>query len=185
MDNPKITIRDFTEDDIVAEDEYFRKASDEFIYNMGVDVSAARNFPPSSRVQPLLAMPVKERPLHCFAVQVEYKFIGLCIIKKIKIGIQAEIHAHIFNLEDRHKGYAQKIFWQMIEKVFETFDAKVLICEPSATNLAPNAFLQKMGLKVIAQVTNPAEGILREHLANRYEITNDIFQAAKAKLETT
>lgn len=176
MDKPIITIRDFTEEDIVAQDLYFKNASDEFLFNMGVEVSLARNFPSSSRVRPLLAIPIKERSVHNFAFDVDGQLVGMCVVKKIQVGEKAEVHGHIFNLENRHQGYGQRIFWQMMKKIFETYEVKILICEPCVTNLAPNGLLQKMGLKVTAQLNKPAEGILRQYTANHYQITKEFFR---------
>lgn len=64
----------------------------------------------------------------------------------------------------------------MLKKIFVTFEFKILICEPSVANLAPNALLQKIGLKIVTKVITPAGGILREHEANRYEITKEFYE---------
>lgn len=181
MKNSEITIRDFTENDVIAQDEYFKNASDEFLYNMGVEVSVARNLPPSSRAKQILSLPVKERSLHTYAVDLNNNLVGVCVVKKIQLGKSADMHAHIFNLEHRHRGYATRIFLQILENIFQTFEVKVLICEPCVTNLAPNAFLEKMGFRPVAQVLTPAGGVLREHLANRYEIKKEFFDELKSR----
>ncbi len=176
LKDAKITIRDFTEADIIAQDKYLGQASDEYLINMGVEPSAVRNMSSSSRVHPLLATPVKDRQIHIFSVDVDDRLVGISVLKKIQFGESAEVHVHIFNLENRHQGYATQIFWKMLKKMFVTFDFKILICEPCVSNLAPNAFLQKMGLKIISKVITPAGGILREHEANRYEITKEFYE---------
>lgn len=175
--DPIITIRDFIEEDMIAQDEYFKKASDEFLFKMGVNAAAIRNVAPPSRVRPILATPVKERSIHVFTIEINGICSGVFVIKKIQFGKQADLHMHIFNIDNRRKGYGSKIFWTVVAKVFDVFDVKIIICEPSATNPAPNALLQKLGLKVVAQVVTPADGILIEHLANRYEITRDFFES--------
>lgn len=49
LKDAKITIRDFTEADIIDQDKYLGQAGDEYLINMGVEPSAARNM--SSRLR--------------------------------------------------------------------------------------------------------------------------------------
>lgn len=169
-------VRDFAEKDIKAQDAYFNNATDEYLLSLGVDPSKIRNRPPSNeRMIATLNTPVKSRTVHTYAVDIDGKIAGISTVKKIKFGESAEMHGHLFDLENRQKGIASGLFKEIIKKVFETFDVKLLIFEPNAVNVAPNALLQKMGLKVIATYKTPAEGILLERTANRYEMTRDWF----------
>ena len=178
MTRPKIEIRDFSLEDIIAQDAYMTQASDEYLYNLGVDPSIIRNgrLVPE-RVASLLAIPVKDRLVHTYAVDLNQELVGVAVLKKIKFGESADLHAHIFKISDRHKGIATEAFKEILKKAFETYELKILICEPTSTNAPPNQFLQKMGLKVVNTFEQKAEGILRDRISNRYEIKKEFYLA--------
>lgn len=185
MENKILEIRDFTQNDIVAQDRYLSESSDEYLYNMGVDPSTVWALPSSDRVQSILATPVQDRSAHTYSIVLNDETIGVFVVKKIQFGKIAELHLHIFEARNRQRGFTSLAFWKMLPKVFETFKIEVLLCQPCETNLGPNAFLQKLGLKVLATFTVPAEGILREHQANRYEITRAFYEIHSRKQSRT
>jgi RimJ/RimL family protein N-acetyltransferase len=179
-----ILLREYTEQDIIIQDRYFDTATDEYLYNLGVDPSKIRNQPPTDveRIRKLLATPIKERTAQNYVVERQGTVIGIAVIKKIKYGEHADLHAHIFDIGDRHRGIATRVFFEVLKKAFEVFELKILVCEPTSTNLPPNAFLQKMGVPMIRSYPTAAEGILRARIANRYEITREYFESLKQRM---
>ena len=175
--DPKILIRDATEDDIVQQHLYLKNSSDEFLLSLGVDPNVIRNSPDQSeRIRKMLSIPVKSRPNHTFAGDIENKLVGMITLKNIIYGDSAEVHGHILHIENRRQGLASKHYVEFLKKAFATFELKILICEPSTTNVAINAFLQKIGLKLKATYKVPASGILLPRTANRYEIEPSFIQ---------
>ena len=51
-----------------------------------------------------------ERLSHIYAIDLNQELIGLSILKQIKLGDSAEMHGHIFDKPNRHKGIAAQVF---------------------------------------------------------------------------
>lgn len=171
-------IRDSTEADMKLQAEYFHSASDEYLYNLGVEVKKIREkslFDPEE-ARKKLQIPVAERTAHSYAIVINQRTVGLAIVKKIKFGEEADLHAHIFQAENRRQGLGSQVFFEVVRRAFTTFHLKKINCDPTASNPAPNKLLQKMGLQPLRTIETPAEGILRQRIANHYEITKDLVE---------
>jgi [ribosomal protein S5]-alanine N-acetyltransferase len=173
-----ITVRDAVGDDFVQQLNYFQNSTNEYFLDLGTDPKAVRAMPPVNfdDLEKRSMLPPQERPAHTLAIELDGRLIGMVGIRGIKFGETAEIHAHIFDIKDRHRGYIARAFQKILERIFELFELRLIVCEPTTTNLPVNAFLQKLGLEIKSTYVTPAGGILRERTANRYEITHEFFE---------
>lgn len=174
---PKLTVRDFNEKDCVAQDAYFNGATDAFLTRMGVDPSKIRGVDPADpgRYRKILETPIRERTVHQFAVDLDNKILGAVTLKQILFGDSCEFHGHIYDADLRGLRYGTQVFVDVVDRAFQLYHLKKIVCEPSVGNAGPNKLLQSVGLEVIATYDTPAAGILLARTANRYEIERDWF----------
>lgn len=174
---PKLTIRDFTPDDFAEQDAYFNDASDDYLLRLGVDPQLIRERPARDldSARQLLKVPVAKRAVHSFVFELDGRSSGIMTLKPIIHGESCGAHGHIYDSDLRQISLGTQGLVIGFDRAFKIFDLKMIFCEPSVGNPAPNALLQKLGLKIVATYETPPSGILVARQANRYEIERDWF----------
>lgn len=165
------------EGDLAPQDAYFDGATDRFLIRMGVDPSKIRGKKSNpNHYAEARKIPRRERPTFGFAFEQNGKLIGGSALKGIVYGDRADVHGHLWDESLRGKGLATGLALEYLRHVFNLFELKTLIAEPSVGNIAPNKLLQKLGLKIVDTYEIPASGILLPRTANRYEITREFLK---------
>jgi ribosomal-protein-alanine N-acetyltransferase len=101
--------------------------------------------------------------------------VGMSSIRNLRYGDYGEIHLHMIVPEQRRSGYGQRFFAISLREFFRRFELRMIACEPSSRNPAPNRLLQRLGFAVARTYRTVPSDINVEHEVNRYEITRDLL----------
>ena len=178
-----LSFREANESDSEAQLQYFENSTDEFLRGLGVDPKVIRSKPRpnSDRLKANLKLPNAERSHYSLAMENDGQVFGIVHFHNHEFGKLGELHVHIFNLENRHRGYASKLFSEVVPHIYDIYRPEILFCTPSASNIPINKFLQKQGLEIVSSYTTPAAGILLERLANRYEMSPEFIEGLRKR----
>lgn len=143
-----LSIRPLVEADIPSLVNYWFGHSDENLIRMGVDKSklvSRTKFHESLKL--ICHLPSEETSSCCMIWLVNNEPVGHNALKDIVKNEIANIHLHMWNSENRKKGYGAKLFCMATLEFFKKFNLKTILCEPSFLNPAPNQMLNKIGFK--------------------------------------
>jgi RimJ/RimL family protein N-acetyltransferase len=143
---PALTVREMAESDIELITRYWTTVPADYLTAMGVDI----NKMPSPGQWPVLlseqlSQPYHQKQSYCIIWLLNGKPVGHCNVNKIKCGVGAYMHLHIWYREFRKKGYGFEFLKLTVPYFFMNLALKNLYCEPLALNPAPNKTLQKLG----------------------------------------
>jgi [ribosomal protein S5]-alanine N-acetyltransferase len=108
---------------------------------------------------------------YCIIWEVDRTAIGHSNINKIKPGIEAYMHLHIWTPEFRKRGFGTEFIRKSLPFFFETFNLKKLYCEPYALNDAPNRTLEKAGFAFIKNYITVPGWLNFEQPVNLWELS--------------
>lgn len=138
-----------TEDfEIIAQ--YWTQLSKEECLSMGVDdklIPCTEDFLKRLNIQNQL--PLTEKKAYALVIEMDGTPIGHTNVNPVKYGDNAFMHLHIWDPQNRSKGYGAKMLELAIPEFLQTFELKSLYCSPMADNPAPNKSLKKAGFKFI------------------------------------
>lgn len=170
--NDDLKIRDMVASDVPLVQSYWMELTQSDIARMSVNPQKisikARQV---ENYLELAGTEYRDRTIDALMWELNGKPIGVSTLRHILFGDSAEIHLHIIDPLLRRSGYGHRFFALSLEEYFRRFELRLIVCEPSAQNPAPNRLLQKLGFTVArTYVTHPSE-VSVEHEVNRYEIT--------------
>lgn len=139
----------------------------------------------SARLVKLLDIPPAERPADPLIWEVNGKAVGMTNLNNIVRGEEASIHLHVFDAQNRGKGYGRRLFMLSVQKYLERHQLKKVVCEPAATNPPPNRMMQALGVPVVqSYLTKTPSVICFEHEVNRYEFDEALADRITKELRT-
>lgn len=171
------TAREMKSVDAKSVVDYFVQSDASYLHGMGADKNKLPDRDEWIRkIQNETNKPFEKKEIYYVIWQVHGMDVGHSNINQISYGLQANMHLHIWNRENRRDGNGLELVRQTIPKYFEHFKLKKLICEPYAKNPAPVKTLENAGFKFIrAYETTP--GIINfQQTVNRYEMSKDRFE---------
>jgi [ribosomal protein S5]-alanine N-acetyltransferase len=157
---------------------YWYTADEFYLRTLGADIN---KLPPKKVMEDMLLKQLKSE----YSVKSSYAIIwelddipiGHCNVNQINFGKSAFMHLHLWDDEHREKGIGTKLVLQSLPYFFENLNLKVLYCEPSALNPAPNKTLQKVGFDFeMKHITTPGS-INFEQEVNRWKLTKAQYEA--------
>jgi RimJ/RimL family protein N-acetyltransferase len=137
-----------------------------------------------ARLLKVLETPPAERQADPLLWEVNQKTVGFTNLNNIERGEQASIHLHMFNAQNRGKGYGRRLFMLSVQKYLRRHQLKKVICEPAATNAGPNGLMRALGFPIErTYLTKTPSAICFEHEVNRYEIDQVLADGVMKQLE--
>ena len=153
---------------------YFRDAAPEFLEGMGVDPG---KLPARDEWQRIiredLVRPLRERQFYYLLWEIDGAAVGHSNINKIIFGREAYMHLHLWQTGTRRCGHGTHFIRQSIDRYFERFHLKHLICEPYALNPAPNRLLAKAGFEHVRTYETTPGWINFPQTVNRWVLTRE------------
>lgn len=169
----EIKLRDLESGDIESILNYWFGNSPEFFEKMGIDMT---RFPDRETRRTFfikhIGLSPKKDNAFMMVGESEGKVIGYLLFNCIVPGIEAQVHLHLIDPDYRSKGIASACFSDVIRILPDLVGVKKFIMEPSAGNRAVNSFVQRFGLRPKKTYLKPAQGICREMVVNRYEVSS-------------
>lgn len=163
--------RQLTLQDIPLICDYWLNSDPEYLVSLGVDLS---RLPPREGWEAFLTeqvnLPDENKTSYCLLWEADGKRVGHSNINKIIPGESACMHLHIWDAEDRKKGYGIEFIRLSLPVFFETYSLKKIFCEPYALNPAPNRLLKKAGFEFIEEVVMIPGSINFEQPVNRWKM---------------
>lgn len=153
---------------------YFHGGSDEFLRGMGID--RAKLMPPDEWLAWCIADAAKHDGARerCFVAWLyRGEQVGHSSLSHIKLGVEGHIHLHLWRPELRKDGLGAQFFTRSMDYFFERFALQKIICEPMATNPAPNRTVMKLGFTFVKRYRTVPVSTSFEQDVNRYEMTRD------------
>jgi len=143
---PKVTVRSLQAADIPLIIAYWETATEADFMAMGIDLddlAVLDDLP--QRLQRQLARPPERRGVEVLLGLADGQPFGHCYVNAIRFGIDACLHLHVWQADQRRLGLGTAMVAAAIPHFFDTLNLQQLICEPAASNPAPNRTLERLG----------------------------------------
>jgi RimJ/RimL family protein N-acetyltransferase len=130
--------------------DYFHNAPDNYLRTLGVD-RASLPSPKEWRSSYATdcALPVQDRKGLVLLWQLDGREVGFSSADRIVFGVEAYMHLHVLEADNRHKGLGVEFVRKSAAHYFRILGLERLFCEPNAFNVAPNRTLQKAGFRYL------------------------------------
>jgi len=169
-----LSVREIQESDIDLITQYWQGADSSFLHGMGADIN---KLPTKEQLSQMLSeqicQPYDKKQSYCIILTVNNKPIGHSNINKIVFGKEAYMHLHIWDAENRNKGYGEKLVKMALPHFFEKMYLKKLYCEPYSLNPSPNKTLAKIGFQFIKEYITTPGYINFEQPVNLWELSSE------------
>ncbi len=176
----KTNVREIEERDIEFIANYWLKSDPDFLVGMGVDLE---KLPKAESFHAMLinqiSLPIEEKKSYALIWELDEKQIGHSNVNAIEFGVQAKMHLHLWQNENRKKGMGTTLVKKSLSYFFENLQLQKIICEPYALNPAPNKTLKKVGFDFIKKYRTTPGSINFEQEVNRWELTKEQFGKIK------
>lgn len=152
--NTPLSVREIKKKDIELIANYWERADPKYLESLGV---APERRVTRDELQKALTKqlnsPIREKSSCTLIAEIDGRQIGHTNISRIKFGLQAFFHCHLWYSDIRQKGYGTEFALKSFHYYFDNFNLKQIICDPYARNTAPNKALENLGFEFIKQYT--------------------------------
>jgi RimJ/RimL family protein N-acetyltransferase len=146
----RLSVRPLELNDIENVVDYFLNADDDFLIQMGADRS---KFPSREEWMSIIEsnyyLSPDKKSFFYIIWLLDGNPVGHSNINKIVFREEAYMHLHLWQNEIRQKGIGLDLLKMTLPYYFNIFKLKMLYCEPSALNPAPNKTLKKLGFDFV------------------------------------
>ncbi|MFT5779374.1 MAG: ribosomal-protein-alanine N-acetyltransferase [Crocinitomicaceae bacterium] len=167
-----LTVREIEFKDIELIADYWLKSDPDFLVMMGVDLSEV---PSREQITEMLTAqidtPLAKKSSYALIWELNREQIGHTNVNNIAYGVEATLHLHLWNSDNRQRGMGADLVQKSIPVFFENLKLGKLICEPYSLNAAPNKTLEKVGFEFIKKYTTKPGTLNFEQEVNRWEMT--------------
>jgi RimJ/RimL family protein N-acetyltransferase len=148
--SPVLVVREMELSEIDVRVDYFHNATDDHLRRLGVDRASlpSREAWRSSYAADR-ARPIRDRQSLALVWELDGKTVGFSSSDRIVFGVEAYMHLHVLEAEDRHKGLGTEFVKRSARPYFHVLELERLFCEPNAFNVAPNRAVQKAGFRYL------------------------------------
>ena len=171
-----LNVREATIDDIPLIANYWKKADQEYLNGMGVDISKMTDVDKFTQIiiqQTML--PYESKKSYALVWEIDGVPIGHSNLSDIEYGETAKMHLHIWESPFRKKGVGVQCVKMSLPFYFKNLKLKVLVCEPYALNPAPNKTLQRAGFTFEKKYVTVPGPVCFEQEVNRWLISHKDF----------
>jgi RimJ/RimL family protein N-acetyltransferase len=158
--------------------DYFLRSNKEYLFGMGVD---KQKLPSREEWLNILSLdfhlPLDKKKFYYIIWLLDNKPVGHSNINKIVFAEEAYMHLHLWERVTRQKGTGSSFLKMTLPYYFNNFKLRILYCEPSALNPAPNRTLKKSGFDFIKSYDTTPGWINFYQTVNRWAMTREKFSA--------
>jgi len=167
----KISIRPLELDEVQLIPEYFLAMNDAQLRGMGVDPPKLPKIDEWTQILVEdFARPVEEKHFYYVLWLVDGQIVGHSNINKIEFGDHAFTHLHLWNAENRKRGFGVELLKLSAREYFKRFELKFVFSEPFAGNPAPNRTLPKAGFDLVKTYDTLPGWINFHQTVNRWQL---------------
>ena len=145
-----LTVRAMEPGEVGLVIDYFHASTPEHLETLGVDPT---RLPEPDAWRRLFAgefeLPVETRGRLLVIWESAGDPIGFSSADKIGIGVEAYMHLHVLDPDNRRRGLGSECVRQTARLYFDALRVQRLFCEPNAFNVAPNRTLQRAGFRYV------------------------------------
>ncbi|TVZ55573.1 RimJ/RimL family protein N-acetyltransferase [Lutibacter sp. Hel_I_33_5] len=174
--NNKLTVREFTIDDVNFIVDYFYNATDEFLLGMG---AIKEKLPKRTLFYDIIYSEVEKKyrnkNLYYIIWLLNNEPVGHSHINKINFGKEAYMHLHLWKNPNRQKGLGSAFVKETLPYYFKNFQLENLFCEPYAENPSPNKTLLKVGFDFVKGYETIPGTINFHQKVNQYILSREKF----------
>src|SRR5688572_27188281 len=128
-----LTVREIQESDIGLLTHYWLSANADFLKGMGADIT---KLPTAAEWRAMLLKqiqtPIEEKQSYCMIWLVNNEPVGHSNVNRILFGKEAYMHLHLWNANERQKGYGAALVKKALPYFFKNLQLQTLYCEPYA-----------------------------------------------------
>jgi len=169
---PTLTISDVREEHIPYITRYWTRPDASFWEGMGLDCTKIPSVEKmTADFRAMAQTPDRQKKVCSLVWEVNGVPVGYTTLKRIEFGVRADVHLHMWTPELRGRGYGVVFMRLALREFFRRFQLPFILCEPLATNPAPNAVMRKLGATYLGVVTTTPSELCTEVEAARYKIT--------------
>ena len=143
-----LSIRPLYKDDIESIVQYWFDSDRMFLTKLGVDLSkfgSRESF--AQMLEQVCETPIEQAKLYYCVWLVDEKPMGYACLRDIVHHKIAHMHLHIWDKINRGKSLGGSLFALSAVEFYRLFNLKMILCEPMASNPAPNRLLKKIGFE--------------------------------------
>lgn len=170
MNADTVTVRPISELDAPFLVDYWCNNSLDYLTSLGVDV---KKLPEPSGIENMLLQqlrqPLAYKSAYALIVELASTPIGHCNLNPIEKNF-AFIHLHIWDAQQRKKGYGQIMLRKSLLHFFDVLKIDTILSEPYASNPAPHRVLEKVGFKQVKTYQTTPGHINFEQTVIRWQI---------------
>lgn len=175
-ENSEITVREIQSKDIDLIADYWLNSDPDFLVSLGVDLDKR---PAREDLQKMLSnqinTDIRQKQSYALIWELDGKPIGHSNVNGIDFGVEATMHLHLWQSENRRKGLGTKLVKKSLPFYFKNLQLQRLICEPYALNPAPNKTLEKVGFTFVKRYTTIPGSLNFEQEVCRWEMSRIDF----------
>ena len=168
-------VRPLTAEDIPLVIRYWLDATPEYLRSMGAD---PEKLPSEAQfradLERILPTPPRQSSTFYLIWLVDGHPVGFNSLKRIVYGESGDMHLHMWDAGIRGKGYGGRLFCLAALEFFRLFRLQRVICEPSASNPAPNRMLQRVGFPLVQTYVGRSSEVSLVSELNRYQIDPEV-----------
>ena len=176
MTGQKISVRHLEIGDHESIVDYFLNSDKDFLISMGIDTS---KLPTRQEWLDILnlnfELSIYKKNFFYIIWLLDSKPVGRSNINKIIFAKEAYMHLHMWHNKIRKKGIGTEFLKITIQYYFDTFKLENIFCEPSASNVAPNKTLEKLGFDFVKSYETIPGWINSYQTVNRWVLTKEKF----------
>ena len=171
-----LSIRELEIKDISFIADYWLLSPSEHLESMGVDLNKV----PTKTglinyLKSQIATPNDKKESFALIWEVGGVPIGHSNVNELVFGQTGKMHLHIWSQEYRKKGIGLTLLKMSLPFYFNELKLEELICEPFASNLAPNKTLNKIGFKFIKKYRTTPGSLNFEQEVNQWSLSKKDF----------
>ena len=182
MNGPLMSARALTRKDVGLIADYWSLASVDYLRGMGVD---PRKFPSradfAATLIEQLEKPLRDRSAYYTVWESDGKPIGHSNVNKIVFGHEAYMHLHLWNPDERHRGWGVPLVRRSLALFFEQLELRDVFCEPYDANPAPHRVLEKAGFEFVRSYVTVPGPINFRQTVRRWHMRRASFEAMRAR----
>lgn len=172
-----LSVRPITFADISLLINYWLTADEAFLKSMGADI---KKVPAREHWEKMLHdqvnSPLEEKKSYCIIWLADNLPVGHSNASDIIFGKEAHMHLHLWNPEERQKGWGTAFVKKTLPFFFKDLHIRELYCEPYAVNLAPNKTLARVGFSFVKEYITVPGWLNFEQPVKQWKLGYDDFK---------
>lgn len=173
-----INVREIEQRDIKYITDYWTQSNDDYFTAIGVDLA---KLPTRAALVQMLETQIeadlKNKMSYALIWEIDGQQVGHSNITDIDFGNSAKMHLHLWQIDNRKRGFGADFVKKSLPFYFNNFQLKEVISEPYALNPAPNKTFQKTGFELVKTYKTIPSSLNFEQEVNQWRIAKEQYES--------